>query len=142
VLPALRLLHEQGFSVANDEYMAAHEHYRHGNHKDCLTNCLNAFESTMKTICAKRKWIHKEGDTTRTLIDICLKNGLLPTFMQAHLGTVKSALESAIPTVRNKLGGHGQGPELKEVPQFYAEYLLHETAASILFLVDAYRNLK
>jgi hypothetical protein len=142
VLPALRLLHEQGFSGANDEYMAAHEHYRHGNHKDCLTNRLKAFESTMKTICTKRKWAYKEGDTASTLIDLCLRNGLLPAFMQTHLGTVKSALESAIPTVRNKMGGHGQGPEPKEVPQFYAEYLLHETAASIVFLVDAYRTLK
>jgi hypothetical protein len=87
----------------------------------------------MKTICTKRKWAYKEGDTASTLIDICLKNGLLPTFMQTHLGTVKSALESAIPTVRNKMGGHGQGPEPKEVPQFYAEYLLHETAAASCF---------
>jgi hypothetical protein len=95
-----------------------------------------------KTICAKRDWAHKEVDTASVLIDICLKNGLLPAFMQTHLGTVKSALESAIPTVRNKMGGHGQGPEPKEVPRFYAEYRLHETAASIVFLVDAYSNLK
>jgi len=58
--------------------------------------------------------------------------------MQTHLGTVKSALESAIPTLRNKFGGHGQGAEPKQVPSFYADYLLHETAVTIVFLVDAY----
>jgi hypothetical protein len=142
VMPALRLLHEEGFKGANDEYRKAHEHYRHGAQKECLVECLKAFESTMKTICNKRQWTYKETDTASTLIDTCLKNGLLPSFMQAHLGTVKSGLESAIPTVRNKLGGHGQGVEPKEVPQFYSEYLLHETAATIVFLVDAYKALK
>jgi hypothetical protein len=142
VIPALQLLHQEGFKEANGEYRKAHEHYCHGAQKECLVECLKAFESTMKTICTKRKWPHKETDTASTLIDICLKNGLLPSFMQAHLGTVKSALESAIPTVRNKMGGHGQGVEPKEVPQFYSEYLLHETAATIVFLVDAYKALK
>jgi len=142
VIPALQLLHEEGFKGANQEYRKAHEHYRHGAHKECLVECLKAFESTMKTICTKRKWVYKDTDTARGLIDTCLQNGLLPPFMQTHLGTVKSALESAIPTVRNKLGGHGQGVEPNEVPQFYSEYLLHETAATILFLVDAYKALK
>lgn len=142
VLPALRLLHEEGFRGANDEYRKAHEHYLHGNEKECLNECLKAFESTMKTICTNRKWPYKETDTASTLIDTCLKNGLLPAFMQAHLGAVKSALESAIPTVRNKLGGHGQGSHPKEVPNFYAEYLLHETATTIVFMVEAYKLLK
>jgi hypothetical protein len=142
VLPALRLLHEEGFSGANEEYRSAHEHYRHGAYKECLNDCLKAFESTMKTICTRKNWVFKDTNTASSLIEVCLKNSLLPTFIQSHLGAVRSALESAIPTVRNKLGGHGQGPEPKTVPQFYAEYLLHETAATIVFLVDAYKALK
>jgi hypothetical protein len=142
VIPALRLLHEEGFAGADAEYRRAHEHYRKGAYKECLNECLKAFESTMTTICAKRKWPSKPTDTARALIDICLKNGLLPPFMQSRLGTIKSALESAIPTVRNKLSGHGQGEQPKSVPKFYAEYLLHETAATIVFLVDAYKALE
>jgi len=142
VLPALCLLHEEGFAGADAEYRKAHEHYRHGRYKECLNECLKAFESTLKTICSKRKWARKETDTAKTLIDTCLTNGLLPAFMQSHLGTVKSALESAIPTVRNKLSGHGQGEQPKAVPEFYAEYLLHETAATIVFLVSAYKHLE
>ena len=61
--------------------------------------------------------------------------------MQTHLGTVRSALESAIPTLRNKLGGHGQGVEPKQVPSYYAEYLLHETASTIVFLLKAFKDL-
>jgi hypothetical protein len=134
VLPALHLLHEQGFAGADAEYREAHEHYRHGRYKECLVECNKAFESTMKTICSKKKWGCKETDTASALINTCLENGLLPSFMKSHLG--------AIPTVRNKLGGHGQGEQPKEVQQFFAEYLLHETAVTIVLLVEAYKDLK
>ena len=134
VIPALRLLHEEGFAGADAEYRRAHEHYRKGAYKECLNECLKAFESTMKTICARKKWSYNQTDTASALIEICLNNGLLPSFMKPHLG--------AIPTVRNKLSGHGQGEHPKDVPKFYAEYLLHETAATIVFLVDAYKALK
>jgi hypothetical protein len=141
VLPALMLLSEEGFEGANDEYRKAHKHYRDGNEKECLNECLKAFESVIKIICARRGWSYQETDTAKTLIDICLRNGLLPPFMQSHLGTVRSGLESAIPTIRNKMSGHGQGKEVIAVPPFYAEYLLHETATSIVFLVDAFKAL-
>ncbi|HEY8998161.1 MAG TPA: hypothetical protein VIM60_09690, partial [Edaphobacter sp.] len=63
VLPSLRLIHEEGFDGANAEYRRAHEHYRMGSQKECLNECLKAFESTMKTICAKKKWPYKDSDT-------------------------------------------------------------------------------
>ena len=139
VIPALMLLSEQSFDGANEEYRKAHQHYKDGNQKECLNECLKAFESTLKTICTRRKWRHQQTDTAKTLIDVVLQNNLLPQFMQSHLGAVRSALESAIPTVRNKLGGHGQGQQTIKVPDYYAEYLLHETAATIVFLVDAFK---
>ncbi len=142
VVPALNLLHEHVFKGANDEYLRAHEHYRHGRYKECLNESLKAFESTMKTICRNRKWAYNESDTARSLIDICLKNELLPSFLQSHCAAIRTTLESGIPTTRNKLGGHGQGAERKEVAQFYAAYLLHQTAATIVFLVDAHTNTK
>jgi hypothetical protein len=141
VLPALTLLNEQGFEGANEEYRKAHEHYRHGRQKECLNECLKAFESTMKTICARRGWPYQQTDSAKTLIDICLRNGLLPSSMQSHLGSVRSALESAIPTIRNKLSGHGQGEKPLTVENFYAEYLLHETATTIVFLASAFKAL-
>ena len=141
VLPALRLMHEQGFGGANEEYRKAHEHYLHGRKKECIAECLKAFESTMKTICSKKKWAYKETDTAKKLIEVCLRNELLSPFMQSHLGAIQSLLESSIPTVRNKLGGHGQDEDPIDVPQFYAEYLLHETATTIVFMVEAYKSL-
>ncbi|MFC5864830.1 STM4504/CBY_0614 family protein [Acidicapsa dinghuensis] len=141
VIPALTLLAETGFAGANDEYRKAHEHYRHDRIKECLNECLKAFESTMKAICIRKNWVFEKGDTAKKLIDVCLKNGLLPKFMESHLAAVRSSLESAIPTVRNKLGGHGQGHDVNEAPEFFAEYLLHETAVTIVFLVNAFKAL-
>jgi hypothetical protein len=108
VVPAFRLLHEEGFQGANEEYRTAHEHYCHRRNKECLNDCLKAFESTMKTICKKKNWKYKETDTASALIEVCIKKNLFPASMQSHLGTVRSALESAIPTLRNKMGHTGR----------------------------------
>jgi hypothetical protein len=141
ILPALRVLHEQGFEGANEEYRLAHDHYRHGQYKDCLNNCLKAFESTMKTICTSRGWTYQSTDTASTLIKVCIENGLFPSFLEAHFGVIQSLLTSGIPTVRNKMGGHGQGPDALPAPAYFAEYLLHETATTIVFLVGSFKAL-
>ena len=141
VFPALKLLHEQGFEGANDEYRSAHEHYRKGNYKECLNDCLKAFESTLKTICARKKWpFDPAKDTAAQLIDISVSNGLFPSFMTTHFGAIKSLLSSGVPTVRNKMGGHGQGVTAVAVPPYFAEFLLNETAACIVFAVKAYKS--
>jgi hypothetical protein len=52
--PTISLLNKKKFIGANEEYLKAHEHYRHGRNKECLTECLKAFESTMKIICIEK----------------------------------------------------------------------------------------
>lgn len=56
VKPLLRLLNGKHYAGAQQEFLKAHEHYRHGNAKEALNECLKAFESLMKGICDKRKW--------------------------------------------------------------------------------------
>src|SRR6266542_5841910 len=63
VKPTLALLAAPLFESAREEFLKAHEHYRHGLYKECLNECLKAFESTIKIICKKRKWAYKETDT-------------------------------------------------------------------------------
>lgn len=72
VKPALVVLRGKHYKGANEEFLKAHEHYRHGRHKECLVESLKAFESTMKAICHKRKWPYQQSDTAKALIDICL----------------------------------------------------------------------
>jgi hypothetical protein len=137
VKPALQLLADPKFKGANNEFLKAHEHYRHGRHKECLAECLKAFESTMKTICDLKGWPYNAGDTAKALIDTCMAKGLFPTFMQSHVGNLRAVLESGVPTVRNKLGGHGQGALVTTVSESTARFALHLTAANILFFAEA-----
>ena len=43
VKPTLSLLREDGFDGANEEFLSAHAHYRHGRYKECLVDALKAF---------------------------------------------------------------------------------------------------
>ncbi|WP_334974002.1 STM4504/CBY_0614 family protein [Nostoc sp.] len=141
VKPVLLLLSDTRFKGANEEFLKAHEHYRHGRYKECLVDCLKAFESTMKTICDIQGWSYQPTDTVKKLIDICFQNNLIPTYLQNQFTSLKSNLESGIPTVRNKNGGHGQGSQPITVPQYFAAYQLHITASTILFLLEAEKSL-
>lgn len=137
VKPALLFLAGQQFEGANQEFLSAHEHYRTGKTKECLNDCLKAFESTMKSICVKRGWEYKPTDTAKSLMDVLFRQELIPSFMQSHFTGLRSTLEAGVPTVRNKLGGHGQGVTEVEVPGYIAAYALHLTATNILFLAQA-----
>ena len=138
VRPALVLLSQPGFEGANEEFLKAHEHYRHGRYKETLLEAAKSFESTLKIICDLRGWSYGSGDTARHLIKICLDNGLLPPYLETQLNTIRSLLESGLPTMRNKTSAHGQGPSPVEAPRHLAAYGLHLAAANILFVVNAH----
>jgi len=141
VKPVLTFLLQKQYSGANDEFLKAHQHYRQGRYKECLADCLKAFESVMKSICDKQRWQYAPTDTAKSLIDVCMTNGLFPSFMQSHLGSLRSILESGVPTVRNRLGGHGQGSEITNVSEATARFTLHLTATNILFFVESAEDL-
>jgi hypothetical protein len=142
VKPALALLQGAEYAGAQAEFLKAHEHYRHGNNKEALSECLKSFESTMKTICNKRGWKYDANATSKALIKCCFDNGLIPAFWTQHFSSLRAMLESAVPTVRNRLGGHGQGSEIVDVPANLVAYTLHMTAATIVFLVEVETALK
>lgn len=138
VQPALVLLSGAKFRGPSDEFSRAHEHYRHGYHKEAIQEALKAFESTMKAICDARGWPYKPTDTAKPLIEVLLKNQLIPPFLQAHLAAFATVLESGLPTVRNKLAGHGQGAKPLAVPGYFVAYALHLAATNIVMFVEAH----
>ena len=143
VKPALRILNQPQFAGAQEEFLKAHELYRKGDTKDSLSNCLKAFESVMKAICDKRGWQYdKDRSTAQALINICFDNGLIPKFWESHYSSLRSLLESGVPTGRNRRGGHGQGTAPTSVPDYLAAYMLHLTATTIVFLAEAEKELQ
>lgn len=141
VKPTLALLRAPDYAGAQAEFLTAHEHYRHGRTKEALADCLKALESVMKVICAKRSWQHDPNATSSALIKVLFDNGLVPSFWTSHFSALRSTLEAGVPTARNRLGGHGQGAQVVQVPEYLAAYVLHLTASAILFLAEAEKAL-
>jgi hypothetical protein len=129
VAPAIQLLADSGFSSANQEFLAALEDYRKGRYGDCLTKCGSAFESTMKLICAKRKWTYQPADTASELLRVVRTNSGMESYFDQPL--------LLIATMRNRLSSsHGAGAQPRVVPAHRARYVINATAAAILLLVE------
>lgn len=140
VKPALTLLSDPAFSGPQDEFLKAHKHYREGKYKESINEALKAFESTMKTICTQRGWAYdKNKDAAKALVDVVLKEGLVPSYLQNAFSGLRSVLEGGVPTTRNRTSGHGQGATPVAVPEYLAAYVLHMTASNIVFLVEAHK---
>jgi len=142
VKPALALLNESGFSGPADEFMRAVDHHRRGNDKEAIAEALKAFESTMKAICAARRWAHSANATAKPLLDILFQNELAPPELESHLGALRSAMESGLPTLANRTSRHGQGVTPVEIPPHFAAYALHLMASNIVFLIECHKAKK
>lgn len=141
VKPALALLHDAMYKGAEAEFHLAFEHYRHGRTKEALSECLKALESTVKAIAKKRKWKHDSNATAKPLLDLMFDKQLIPQLWAQHFSGLRAMLESGVPTVRNRLGGHGQGTDVIQVPPHIVAFALHQTASAIVFLANAERSL-
>ncbi|MCX7256144.1 MAG: hypothetical protein NTZ64_05250 [Polaromonas sp.] len=50
VKPVLTVLRGNDFKGANDEFLLAHEHYRHGRHKECLVDSFRTYANYYKIV--------------------------------------------------------------------------------------------
>lgn len=141
IKPALKLLIDNNFSGANQEFVTAFQEFRQGNNKGAIMNALKAFESTMKTICEKMNYpYNKSRDTAKDLIKILEDKNFYPQYMNSHINSLRTTLESGLPTVRNKNAGHGQGENIVTIPDEFAEYAINLAATNIAFLVGIYQS--
>lgn len=137
VKPVLKLLNELKYKSVNEEFLSAHEHYRHGRFEESIIDCLKSFESLIKTICTNQGWAYTSKDNASKLIQIILDNELIPSYLNSQINGMKNLLDSGIPTIRNKIAAHGQGPSSRTVPDYMASYTLHLTATTLLLLANA-----
>lgn len=143
VKPALKLLFEEGFEGAEEEFRKAFEKRRKGDNKNAILEAGKAFESTMKTICDKKGYTYDNAkDTAQKLISILEVNNFYPSYMSSHLTNLRTTLETGLPVVRNKNSGHGQGSSITPISDEFAEYALNLAAANIVLLVKIYASNK
>lgn len=138
----IQLTNESLFSNANEEFLSALDHLRHGRNKEALNDNLKSFESTMKIIIHDMGWDYEENDTASKLIQKCLDKELIPKFLQSQFSALRTTLEAGIPTIRNKNSGHGQGPKKIVVPDSLASYSIYMTGTCINYLIELYKEKK
>ena len=133
--PALQLLEATHYAGANQEFRKAHKHYRHHRYGEAINECLKSFESTLKVIFKKRQWPFDEKKATANkLLQIVFEQELVPTYLQSEFNGLRAVLESGVPTIRNEESGHGAGEEPRHIPEHLAAYVIHLTAAAIVFI--------
>ena len=141
IKPALKLLLDEKFRGAEEEYLKAFEHFKVGNNADAIINGAKAFESTMKIICEELNYPYdKQKDTSKKLIDILKSQLFFPTYLNAHMSGICTTLETGAPVIRNKLAGHGQGQEIQTITDEYVEYILNLVATNIILLYKRFKN--
>lgn len=139
-VPALHLLSDPRFKGADEEFLAAHAHFKAGEYKDCAVDALNALESTMKTICDLKKWTYPSGARATDLIKVLRQERLFPDFADQSFEQLVATLKSGLPSLRNVAGAHGQGSQPVQVPSYVASYALNLAAAKIRLLVELFRD--
>lgn len=141
IKPALRLLYEEGFDGAEEEFRKAFEYRRKGDNKNAILEAGKSFESTMKTICDKKNYTYdKAKDTAKKLIEILESNNFYPAYMSSHMANLRTTLETGLPVVRNKNAGHGQGSTVEPILDEFVEYALNLAATNIVLLVGIYKR--
>jgi hypothetical protein len=138
VKPALHFLGKKGFEGANNEFLQSHKKYREGDYKGSLIESAKAFESVLKIILRKHGQTVTEKDTASALLNKFFGLNLLPSYLEKQITDLKSLLQGGSPNVRNKEAAHGQGEDVREVPEYLAAYGLHQTASAILLIVKAH----
>ncbi|MBX7488850.1 hypothetical protein K3177_10025 [Qipengyuania sp. GH25] len=137
IKPALALLSEDGFEGPREEFLAAHGHYRAGEHRQAVAMAANALESTFKAIFDKKGWEHKKGARISDLVKVAKANKLWPDYMDGSFDQLVATLQSGLPKVRDNDASHGQGATPKVVPGYVAAYALHLAASKIVFIAEA-----
>ena len=125
--PALAVLAESPFNVADDEFRSAMREYENGNYADCLVKCGSTFESVLKIICKSNDWSFTRTDVAvKTVVGKC--PSLASFFIQPLM---------LIATMRNKLStAHGGGDKPRAPRRGIARYAVASTAAAIVLLVS------
>ena len=128
----LDLLKRKGFEGPIEEFLKAREDLSGGDYKGAIHNACNSFESVLKTILGGND--RNANLLIRDLMGTPLF-GDIPENAQKAFGP---SVLMALPFIRNKLGGHGQGPDKTEITKPYADLAVNLAGVLISFIVNKY----
>ena len=132
---AHELLRAARFEGALQEFVEARNDLASGDFKGAIHNAAKAFESALKAI-------HDRHDgSAKQLIDDLKGTSFYEGFPISLVSGFGDQVLMSLPNIRNRVGGHGQGETVIEVPRSLAEMSLHLAAVYIVFLVKRHMEL-
>ncbi len=130
VARAHELLGSKGYEGALEEFKEARNDLVSGDSKGAINNACKSLESAIKVI------LQKESGNASVLIRELNRIGFYSDIPEEIGQAFGDTVLMSLPFIRNKLGGHGQGGKVVNVPKHYAELAVHLTASFILFITQ------
>ncbi len=132
IKPALAILSDHNYSMANSELLDAFSNCKTGHYDESITKSCSAYESFIKSICSlKGLSFDPQRDTCSRLVKHLIDAGYLPSWYTPCLESVG--------TIRNRIGSaHGRGPAPTEVPRrYHAEHMFNLVCSHIQLIYEA-----
>jgi len=123
------------FAGALDEFTETRNDVTAAESKDAIQKACNSYESAMKAILGL-----KNGNAS-VLLDKLVAAGFLDDLPEHVRESISKGVLTALPTLGNKLGRHGQGDEIVEVPPHYGELALNLAASFLVFMIRRHTDL-
>jgi hypothetical protein len=118
------------FAGAAEEYAKARQYLGAGEAREAITFAEHSFESVMKGLT------NLEHGNADKLIKELLGRGYFDDLPESVQPGFADQVLKALPFLRNKLGGHGQGPAVMSIPQTYGRLAVQLAAAFHNFLIS------
>lgn len=120
------------FAGAADEYAKARQYLSTGDVREAIFFAGHSFESVMAVLT---KLDHANGDR---LIKELGAQSFFDDLPESVRGGFMDQVLKALPFLRNKLGGHGQGRDIVSIPPVYGVLAIQLAAAFQNFLITKY----
>lgn len=117
------------FAGAADEYSKARQYLGAGEIREAIFYAGHSFESVMKVLTGL------EQANADKLVKRLLRNGYFDDLPESVRDGFTDQVLKALPFLRNKLGGHGQGAAVVNIPHSYGDLAVQLAAVFQNFLI-------
>jgi hypothetical protein len=124
------LMKAEGYEGALDEFNEARNDLASGDFKGAIQNACKSFESTLKII------LERQTGNASNLIRGLFEAGIYSDLPEEVGRAFGDSVLMALPFLRNRLGGHGQGQEKLEFSRSYAELAVNLAGSFIHFSIS------
>jgi hypothetical protein len=130
------LLKAEGFEGALEEFNRARNELAGDNVKGAILNACKSLESVLKAA------LQTDTGTAKVLINKLVDEGFYDGLPEEISRAFGDQVLMALPFIRNRLAGHGQGNSIVDVPRIYGELAIHLAATFLLFIVQRSSQLR